>query len=176
MNLTTRSSWVVLLLVLFTLVLSACHRADTPENRLAAAKDYQKISPLKVTLDGAIKELAMQLAPEERGDFIQFMRTKINIEAIEQKSAQAMAAHFTVREIRALTKFYSSPEGRAINEKYEDYMNDVMPVIQSQLSGAAKAWVAQQQQHDGEQAQPEPPASPQKSAPGKDSSDSGGKE
>ncbi|MEJ2034338.1 MAG: DUF2059 domain-containing protein [Deltaproteobacteria bacterium] len=164
MNRMTKSCWGALLLMLFTLGLPACQQrtADTPENRLEAARAYQRVSPLKVTLDDAIKELATQLAPDQRSDFIQFMRMKISSEAVEQKAVQAMANHFTVREIRALTKFYSSPEGRAINEKYGDYMNDLMPVIQSQLAQAAKAWLAQQQQKDQEQqAQPEPPASPQ---------------
>lgn len=158
---------MLLVLGMFILGLSACHHraADTQENRLKAAREYQQVSPLKVTLDDAVNDLAKQFAPDKRSDFIRFMRMHIEIGAIQQKEVEAMADHFTVREIQALTRFYGSPEGRSINKKYGDYMADIMPVIQSQLAHAAGAWLAQQHRQDQQQplppkqeAPPKPPA------------------
>jgi hypothetical protein len=139
--------------MVFTWALPACQQqaADTPEHRLEAAREYQRISPLKTTLDNAIQDLAKQFPPEKRDGFIQFMRMNISAEAVDQKATQAMADHFTVGEIRALTSFYSSPEGRSINEKYGAYMADIMPVIQSQLTGTASAWLARQEQQQEEE-------------------------
>jgi hypothetical protein len=156
-----------LVLGLVLLLLPACGRqaADTAENRLQAAREHQQVSPLKTTLDNAIKDLSRQFPPDKREDFVQFMRMNIGVEAVEQKAIRVMADHFTVQEIQALTRFYGSPEGRSINEKYGQYLADIMPVIQAQLSQAGSAWLAGQQPQQG-QPEPQPGLPDQRQEPG----------
>ncbi|MDA8165371.1 MAG: DUF2059 domain-containing protein [Desulfobacteraceae bacterium] len=178
MNHAMKKCWALLLGLLLVTALPACNKlgADTPENRLKAAQEHQLVSPLKTTIDNAINDMSKQFPPDKREDFIRFMRANVDMNLMEQKAVQAMANHFTLREIKALTNFYRSPEGKAINQKYGDYLADLMPVIQSQLGRAGNAWLMQQQQqelqkappeHGAPGAQPAPPAAPAKPEPPK---------
>lgn len=109
---------------------------DTPSNRLAAAKRYMKIVPPEELVAATIEQVASQLPPDRQEPFKAALRKVIKVERIEEITLQAVAKHFTVKEINALAAFYSSPEGRSISRKFGAYMADVMPVIQQELQEA----------------------------------------
>lgn len=150
-----------MLLLGLVLILPACKpEADTDENRLKAAQEHQEVSLLKTTLGKALQDMSKQFPLEQQEDFVKYMQENIGFDVVEQKAVRAMADHFTVQEIRALTKFYRSPEGNSINQKYDEYLGDIMPVVQTQIGQAGSAWMAKQQQSQlGPLAQP--PASMQ---------------
>jgi hypothetical protein len=110
--------------------------ADTPANRLAAAKRYlQAVPPAEMVAD-TVDRVAAQLPEERREEFKKALTKVVSSERIEALTLQAVTKHFTVKEINALAAFYGSPEGRSITKKFGDYMADVMPAIQEELAGA----------------------------------------
>ncbi len=110
--------------------------ADTPANRLAAARRYLKAVPPMEMVTETMNQLSAQLPEESREEFKQALTKVLASERIEKITLDAIVKHFTVKEIDALTAFYGSPEGRSITKKFSAYMADVMPVIQQELSKA----------------------------------------
>ena len=108
--------------------------ADTPANRLAAAKRYLKAVPPSEMVADTLDRVADQVPAERREEFKKALAKVVSSERIEALTLQAVTKHFTVKEINALTAFYGSPEGRSITKKFSAYMADVMPVIQQELS------------------------------------------
>ena len=108
--------------------------ADTPANRLAAAKRYLKSVPPMEMVQESVDQLSVRLPEDRREDFKQALAKVLQSERIEKITLDAVTKHFTVREINALAAFYGSPEGRSITKKFSTYMADVMPSIQEELS------------------------------------------
>lgn len=109
---------------------------DTPANRRAAAQRYLKAVPAEDLVAGTIDQVAAQLPEERREPFKKALRKVINVAHIENITLETVVKHFTVKEINALTAFYSSPEGRSISRKFGAYLADVMPAIQQELEEA----------------------------------------
>ncbi len=124
--------------ILFAWALPALPQAaaDTPANRLAAAKRYLKAVPPMEMAGASLDELAGRIPEERREEFRKTMTEVLRSERIEKITLDAIVKHFTVREINALTAFYGSPEGRSITKKFSVYMADVMPAIQQELTDA----------------------------------------
>jgi hypothetical protein len=110
--------------------------ADTPANRLAAAKRYLKAVPPSEMVADTLDRVAGQVPEDRREDFKKALTKVVRSERIEALTLQAVTKHFTVKEINALAAFYGSPEGRSITKKFGDYMADVMPAIQQELAAA----------------------------------------
>jgi hypothetical protein len=132
------------LFVLFLAALSAAHGqklttpavADTPANRMVAAKRYLKAVPPADMVTETIERVAAQIPEDRREDFKKALSKVVNSQRIEALTLEAVTKHFTVREINALTAFYSSPEGMSISKKFGQYMEDIMPALQDELSEA----------------------------------------
>ena len=110
--------------------------ADTPANRLAAAQRYLKAVPPSEMVADTLDRVASQVPEDRREEFKKALTKVVSSERIEALTLQAVTKHFTVKEINALAAFYGSPEGRSITKKFGDYMADVMPAIQEELSAA----------------------------------------
>jgi len=110
--------------------------ADTPANRLSAAKRYLKVVPPEEIVSGTIDQVAAQLPPDRREEFKRALQKVLNTKKIEELTVNMVTRHFTVKEINALTAFYGSPEGRSISKKFGAYMADIMPALQEELEGA----------------------------------------
>lgn len=123
-------------------VLSACPSsstpADTPQNRLEAAKHYLTVAPMSEMLDDAIREMSKQFPDDHRARFIAMMKEGIRVDVLEEAAIQSMAKHLTVAEIDALARFYGSPEGKSVQKKFGVYMAELMPVMQRELVNAAQ--------------------------------------
>lgn len=144
--------WTLFVLVLFAACSanaqaqgSAKPLADTKENRIAAAKRYLKAVPPDEMLANTVELVAAQLPADRREEFKSALRKVLKSEHIEEITLNAVVRHFTVREINALSAFYSSPEGRSITRKFGAYMSDVMPALQEELEEAVK--VIEQEVH-----------------------------
>jgi hypothetical protein len=110
--------------------------ADTPANRLAAAKRYLKAVPPAEMVGDTLDRVAAQVPEDRREEFKKTLSKVVSSERIEALTLQAVTKHFTVKEINALAAFYGSPEGRSITKKFGEYMADVMPAIQEELAAA----------------------------------------
>lgn len=118
--------------------------ADTPANRLEAARRYLKAVPPLELVKETVDQLAEKVPEDRREEFRKVLAQMVHSEHIEKITLEAIVKHFTVREINALAAFYGSPEGRSISRKFNAYMADVMPAIQQELAGA----MAGAHQHD----------------------------
>jgi len=110
--------------------------ADTPANRLAAAREYLKAAPPAEMIESTVAQLAARLPENRRDEFRKALAKVLSSEHLEEITLQAIVKHFTVKEIKALTAFYGSPEGRSISKKFTAYMADVMPAIQQEVNEA----------------------------------------
>ena len=133
----------VLLPALLPLCLAAApaiaeDRPDTPENRVAAAKTYLKLVPVERMADRVAGNVLLLIPEEKRELFRQGVSEGLAAADIENVMVKIVAKHFTAAEIEAMTVFYGSAEGQAIERKLKGYMADislhVIPIIQRSVT------------------------------------------
>lgn len=132
--------------------------ADNEENRLAAAKEYLKVLPPQEMLAEMSTKVVKMLPEKQHKVFLGVMSSKSLEEATYRISLKALAKHFTVNELKAMTTFYGSPDGKSSWRKLSSYMGDIMPQINQEVVTSLKK-VEQEEQAKSPQepkAQPEP--------------------
>ena len=164
-----------LLLLLVLLVAAACSEqkapqpvaaaaavADNEANRQAAAKEYLAVSPPQEMLTEMSGKVVKMLPEKSQKVFLEVMNSKSLQEATYNITLKALVKHFTVSELKAMTAFYGSPEGRAIHKKFGDYMADVMPEVNKKVIAALQK-VKQEEgpQEPQGQVKPAEPKAPQ---------------
>jgi len=109
------------------------HASDTKNDRIAATKEYLKAIPVENMAQGLTAEILKSVAPEQQAKAAETLKNALDPKFLEFVILLAMPKHFTTDEIKALTKFYASPEGASIMKKYGAYMADVLPAVQSRI-------------------------------------------
>ncbi len=165
-----------LLLLLVLLAAAACSEqkapqpvaaptavADSEENRLAAAKQYLEVSPPQEMLTEMTGKVVKMLPEKSQKVFLEVMQSKSLQEATYNITLKALVKHFTVSELKAMSAFYGSPEGRAIHKKFGDYMTDVMPQVNKEVLAALQKVKPEQEgtQEPQGQVKPAEPKAPQ---------------
>lgn len=112
--------------------------ADTPERRIEAAKTYLALVPVERMADRVAGNVLLLISEEKRGLFRQGVSEGLAAANIENIMVKIVARHFTAAEIEAMTAFYGSAEGQAIERKLKGYMADislhVIPIIQKSVA------------------------------------------
>ena len=106
---------------------------DTRENRMAAARSYLKVVPVKDMMRDMIAESAKKVPETTRSEYVKAVLGTLRVDVIENAALASMAQHFTVRELNALTAFYGSQDGQSAMRKFSTYMADLMPAIQKEM-------------------------------------------
>lgn len=113
-------------------------RPDTPESRVEAAKTYLKLVPVERMADRVAGNVLLLIPEEKRELFRQGVSEGLAEADIENVMVKIVSKHFTAAEIEAMTVFYGSAEGRAIERKLKGYMADislhVIPIIQQSVT------------------------------------------
>ncbi|MCL4501022.1 MAG: DUF2059 domain-containing protein [Deltaproteobacteria bacterium] len=138
-----------LLLLLVLLAAAACSEqkapqplakpaapADTEENRQAAAKQYLEAAPPQELLTEMSGRVVKMLPEQSQKPFLEVMNSKSLRESTYNITLKALVKHFTVHELKAMTAFYGSPEGKSIRQKFGDYMGEVMPQVNKEVIAA----------------------------------------
>ena len=112
---------------------SAAPVADNEANRTAAAKQYLEVAPPQELLTDMTDKVVKILPENQRKMFLGVMQTKSLQDATYRISLNALVKHFTVNELKAMTAFYSTPEGKSIRPKLSIYMADIMPQISKEV-------------------------------------------
>jgi hypothetical protein len=107
--------------------------ADSKDDRIAATRDYLKAVPVTAMAGDLTSELMNAVPPEQQAMAAEVLKKALDPEFLESVTLAAMPKHFTTDEIKAMTRFYSSPEGASIMRKYGAYMADIMPAVQSRI-------------------------------------------
>ena len=167
-----------LLLLLMLVLAAACTEqkatqtgvpvADNEENRLAAAKEYLKIASAEDMLKEMTASVSGKLPEQVQKKFTEVMTSQAMKDNTYQITLKALVKHFTVNELKAMTAFYSSPEGKSIRQKMMPYMGEVMPQVYQEVAKAMKEAepkaAPESKATPGPQAAPEPKAAPESKA------------
>ena len=133
----------ILLVALLPVCLSAAPAGaedlpDTPESRVAAAKTYLELVPVERMAENVARNI-MLIIPEDRRElFRKGVSEGLAQAGIEDLMVKIVAKHFSKSEIDAMTEFYGSPEGKAIERKLPGYTADislhVIPIIRQSVT------------------------------------------
>ena len=138
-----RTGRTILLPALLPLCLSAAPAAagdmgDTPERRIEAARTYLELVPVQRMTDSVAGNVLLLIPEEKRDLFRQGVSEGLAEANIEEIMVKIVSKHFTAAEIDAMTAFYGSPEGKAIERKLQGYMADislhVIPIIRKSVT------------------------------------------
>lgn len=146
-----------LLLTTLPLIPALAATADTPENRRIAAEAYFKVEKPAELAGKMTQAVAAQMPEPQRTDFMNFMHDHDPVASMMPQLQDVVVKTFSVSEIEALTRFYGSPEGRAIKAKLPTYMANIMPIIQANVMAMMQSYI-QTKKAQAAQQQAQPPA------------------
>ncbi|BEQ15519.1 DUF2059 domain-containing protein [Desulfoferula mesophila] len=163
-------------LCLCLLLPSVAMSADQPSakdtaQRLQSAQEYWKLSEVQKQIMDTIQRISGQLPPDQRQKFIDQGKAYFDekrIAGIKKQWVAMCAEVFTAKELKAMVKFYGSPEGMAIRDKMPKLMDGNTKVIGGELSGFIKQEQTRLAKEAQEKAKKEAAAKPAKTPPAKD--------
>ncbi len=97
--------------------------------RMALAKKYIDTVPVEAEVKAAVEKLSSSVAPEQRVLYRSIADSSIDFQRLRSEATTAIAAMFTEDEIKAMTTFFGSPEGKAIRAKMPAYEARMQPVM-----------------------------------------------
>lgn len=100
----------------------------TPE-QLQLAKAYLDAAPIEDEIRNAIENVAAGIQPDQRVLFKTMGEKHIDFARLRAAAEKAAAQTFTADELRALSNFFNSPEGKSSRLKMDQYQKLVQPVI-----------------------------------------------
>ena len=119
-------------------------RAEQPSPEVVAAADrLLKVQAPKEMLEDIAGKLSVSLPPAQQQAYIDAMTEPAFVERFTAAARDALAKHFSVEELDALSEFYQRPVARSAMAKMGDYMASLMPFIQAELIGIAAKLQAQ---------------------------------
>jgi hypothetical protein len=123
------------------LLASACigipaRAQDTMDTRQVAMQRYLRAVPMAKVMEDTYAEMAKQVPPEKRTEFIAAMRKVVRVDKIEEIAKRSMLKTFTTNELNALADFYSSKDGASAMKKFGVYMGDIMPPLMQEIQRA----------------------------------------
>jgi hypothetical protein len=128
---------------LVLLLSSACigipaQAQDTMDTRQVAMQRYLRAVPMAKVMEDTYAEMAKQVPPEKRMEFIAAMRKVVRVDKIEEIAKRSMLNTFTTDELNALADFYSSKDGASAMKKLGVYMGDIMPPLMQEIERAVQ--------------------------------------
>ena len=125
------------------LLASACigipaQAQDTMDTRQVAMQRYLRAVPMAKVMEDTYAEMAKQVPPEKRTEFIAAMRKVVRVDKIEEIAKRSMLNTFTTDELNALADFYSSKDGASAMKKLGVYMGDIMPPLMQEIERAVQ--------------------------------------
>jgi len=96
-------------------------------------------------MEDAYLEMAKQLPPENRAEFVSLMRKHVYVDRIEAIARKSMLKTFTTNELNALADFYLSEHGASGMRKFGVYMADIMPALMQEIQRAVQELQAEKQ-------------------------------
>ncbi len=148
----------------------AAPAADSEANRQAEAKQYLAVAPPQELLTEMSTKVVKMLPEKSQKVFLEVMQSKSLQDATYDITLKALVKHFTVIELKAMTAYYGSPEGKAIRKKYGDYLADVMPEVNKEVIAALQKVKPEPEGSPGPEGQvkpAEPKAPPAQTKPAK---------
>lgn len=105
-------------------------------DRVKYATLFHDARPLRPFIEQQVDVYTQQVRESEREDFLRHVQLRIDYDALEDKSIEAMARLYTVPELKAMIAYYGSPEGKSADAKAGAYVEKITPEIGRALDGA----------------------------------------
>ena len=134
-----RDVWLIVIVAIagFVAMGQAGAPVDTPEGRRRAADEFLVAVPVTEEISRIIHEMSERLPPDRREAFVAQMTEQVNMVYMKQLMFDGLVGNLTA-ELRGAARFYGSPEGRAVREKLPTGIDEIMPLIQAELSRTAR--------------------------------------
>lgn len=104
----------------------------TPE-RLALAKAYINSVPVEDQVKAAIEDMISRVSADQRVLVRSIAEKTIDYTRLRDAAAQTVAEIFTDAEIKKMTEFFASPEGKSVSAKLPIYEQRMQPVMTDML-------------------------------------------
>ncbi len=104
---------------------------------IALAKAYVDNAGMEEDIRAAVEEMSQRISADQRVLFRSLAEKSIDFAKLKSAATIQVANMFTDEEIKAMTKFFSSPEGRAIRKKLPAYETSMQPVVYEVMQGFA---------------------------------------
>ena len=111
--------------------------------KLRAAKDYLAVIPIENDITESIEQLVVQVPVAERTLFRSILERNLRVKDLESFAERSLTEVFTAEELKALTAFYQTPEGAAVQQKMPDYQAKLQPYIRDQVKKSFEQFEAQ---------------------------------
>lgn len=105
--------------------------------RLQAAQEYWKLAQVRQQITETVERISTQLPPEQQKKFIAQFKAFFDqkrMDSIKKRWVAMCADAFTAKELKAMVKFYGSPEGISIRDKMPALMQGNAKIIGGELS------------------------------------------
>ena len=103
--------------------------------KLALARDYIATMPVENDVRAAVDQLGQTVPADQRVLFRSLADKSIDYTALKAAAIALAAEVFSEDELKAMTKFYSTPEGRSAAQKMGQYEERMQPVMVQTLQG-----------------------------------------
>jgi hypothetical protein len=109
---------------------------DAEKQKLQAAVEYEKVMPVKGSIESMMVELAKLPDFQKNPEMLKKISAIIDVEELRKMTIMLVAKHFTLEEIISMRDYYSTDIGQSVYKKMPVYMADVMPVMQKYVQQA----------------------------------------
>lgn len=124
-------------------VLAAAGPAQSQSDRRSAAEAYARVVDYPLLIENAATRKAADLPYQDREAFVEFVTREVDADMTRFYATSAMVDLFEADELRALTAFVETPEGRSALAKLPALGAILNPIIERQIDDAARAFEAQ---------------------------------
>lgn len=101
--------------------------------RIKAAEQYWKVGQFDAMLQKSLSKGSERLKPEQKKQLEELLKKVATDKKLRQEAIKTTASNFSTAELKAMTKFYSTAEGRSIMDKMPAYMAELSRVIQTRV-------------------------------------------
>lgn len=129
--------WMVGALALASLVVSSLS-ADAQGDRRSAAEAYARVVDYRLLIEKAATRQAAGLPAAERDAFIAFVTNEVDFDMTRFYAISAMVELFEVNELKALTSFAATPDGRSALAKLPALGAILNPIVERQVMDAER--------------------------------------
>ncbi|MBN1958361.1 MAG: DUF2059 domain-containing protein [Desulfuromonadales bacterium] len=126
----------ILLISLIFLANQTLAMENSLSNREIQAERYLEATPPKMLFTDMADKVAYNLPPEDRQTFKDLLTKHLDVNALTYAIKTAMVNNFTADELSALADFYGSDVGKSAMSKFGNYMAEVMPSIEAEMTKA----------------------------------------
>lgn len=112
---------------------------DDMAERIRLSKDLHDIRHMGDRIREMIDLAAAAVPPEDRVDFERYVQLKIDVDGLESKSIQYAAEVYTAPELKAMIRYFGSPDGQSAEAKGETFTNKIGQEITKEIDAAILA-------------------------------------